>query len=129
MFPAVAALKIKFAIGMDKMKFYKRNYRIKTKEQAAAERALRHREKQFAAEHEADTDAQLLAYLKQEAENHPGQMLRKTEVPGGELIGKRFGGWKAALEAAGLIGETYDRDESNGAGGETAAAYTENGQR
>ena len=80
----------------------RRNYRIKTKEQAAAERELRHREKEFAAAHEGDTDEELLVYLKQFAAEHPEQPLFKVNVPGGELIGKRFGGWKEALKAAGL---------------------------
>ena len=81
---------------------YRRNYRIKTKEQAAAERELRHREKLFAAEHEDDSDEKLMTYLKLFAAEHPEQPLFKTDVPGGELIGKRFGGWKEALKAAGL---------------------------
>ena len=81
---------------------FRKNYRIKTKEQAAAERELRHREKLFAAAHEGDTDEELLVYLKQFAAEHPEQPLFKTDVPGGELIGKRFGGWNEALKAAGL---------------------------
>lgn len=81
---------------------YRRNYRIKTKEQAAAERELRHREKEFAAVHDGDSDNELLAYLKAFAAKHPKQPLFKADVPGGELIGKRFGGWKEALKAAGL---------------------------
>lgn len=81
---------------------YRRNYRIKTKEQATAERNLRHREKEFAAAHEGDTDDELLIYLKAFAAKHPEQPLFKADVPGGELIGKRFGGWKDALKAADL---------------------------
>ena len=81
---------------------FRRNYRIKTKEQAAAERKLRHREKEFAAEHENDTDEALLEYLKEFAITHPDHRLFKADVPGGELIGKRFGGWKEALKAAGI---------------------------
>ena len=80
----------------------RRNYRIKTKEQAAAERELRHREKEFAAAHEDDSDEKLMTYLKQFAKEHPDCPLFKVNVPGGELIGKRFGGWNEALKAAGL---------------------------
>ncbi|MDO4811034.1 MAG: hypothetical protein Q3985_03720 [Eubacteriales bacterium] len=88
--------------GTEDMGKFRRNYRIKTKEQAAAERELRHREKEFAAAHEGDTDEELLVYLKQFAAEHPEQPLFKTDVPGGELIGKRFGGWKEALKIAEL---------------------------
>ncbi len=84
------------------MSSFKQNYRIKTKVQAAAEREVRHREKEFAAAHEKDTDEQLLSYLKQFAAEHPNQALFKVDVPGGDWIGKRLGGWLIALELAGL---------------------------
>ena len=84
------------------MSSFKQNYRIKTKEQAAMERELRRREKEFTAAHENDSDEQLLSYLKQFAAEHPNQALFKVDVPGGDWIGKRLGGWLIALELAGL---------------------------
>ena len=56
--------------------------------------------KGICAEHENDTDEALLAYLKEFVIAHPDHCLFKADVPGGELIGKRFGGWKEALKAA-----------------------------
>ena len=84
------------------MSSFKQNYRIKTKEQAAMERELRRREKEFTAAHENDSDEELLSYLKQFATENPDLSLFKNNVPGGDLIGKRFGGWLTALQTAEL---------------------------
>ena len=63
--------------------------------------ALEEQEEAFEREHGADTDGQLLAYLRQCAlELHhvpwPGEIL------GGTVIVRRFGSWENALAEAGL---------------------------
>ena len=54
------------------------------------------------AEHSGDTDEQLLAYLR-EAVTEPEQMGKAGSVPGGFFLTRRFGSWKKALAAAGLL--------------------------
>ena len=61
--------------------------------------ALEAREEEFRKEHAADTDAQLLAYLRSCAAKlqhtpWPGEIL------GGTVIAQRFGSWERALTAA-----------------------------
>ena len=63
--------------------------------------ALEEQEEIFKREHEADTDGQLIGYLRQcAAELHhvpwPGEIL------GGTVIAQRFGSWENALSAAGM---------------------------
>ena len=63
--------------------------------------ALEAREEEFRKEHAADTDAQLLAYLRSCAAKlqhtpWPGEIL------GGTVIAQRFGSWERALTAARL---------------------------
>ena len=54
-------------------------------------------------EHEADTDEQLLDYIRRCAGSLPkGQALRKEQVLGGYYIEKRFHRWAVALSLAGL---------------------------
>lgn len=63
--------------------------------------ALEAREEEFRKEHESDTDAQLLAYLrlcavKLQHTPWPGEIL------GGTVIEERFGSWENALTSANL---------------------------
>lgn len=63
--------------------------------------ALEAREAEFNKEHAADTDEQLLAYLRQCAaklQHTPWPL----EILGGTVIAQRFGSWEKALLAAGL---------------------------
>lgn len=76
-------------------------HRPKTKAQARAERELRAREKKFELEHADDTDEELMRYLKEIAAAHEGELF-KADIPGSNLIGKRFGSWYQALDLAGL---------------------------
>ena len=63
--------------------------------------ALEAKEEAFRKEHGEDTDGQLLAYLRQCAEE-----LQRTpwpgEILGGTVITERFGSWEKALMAANL---------------------------
>lgn len=62
-------------------------------EQAEEEKAARReRDRAWGEEHRADTDEQLLAYLKSVAAGL-GQTPRKSEVLGGEYICRRIGSW------------------------------------
>lgn len=63
--------------------------------------ALEQQEQTFREAHDADTDAELLAYLNRCAAQlghspHPG------EIVGSKLIQERFGTWQHALRLAGL---------------------------
>ena len=63
--------------------------------------ALQEKETQFADQHEQDTDAQLIAYLRQCAAElshtpHP------KEIVGWQFISERFGTWENALQKARL---------------------------
>ena len=63
--------------------------------------SLEAQEQRFAQERGADTEEQLIAYLRECAarlEHTPWP----REIPGGETIRKRFATWEAALEKAGL---------------------------
>ena len=63
--------------------------------------ALEEQEEQFRLEHETDTDAQLIAYLRQcamELQDSPWP----GQIPGGTVIAERFGSWEKALAAAKL---------------------------
>ena len=63
--------------------------------------ALEAREEEFRKEHETDTDAQLLVYLRQCA----GKLQHTPwpgEILGGRVIAERFGSWENALAAANL---------------------------
>ena len=63
--------------------------------------ALEAKEEAFRKEHSEDTDGQLIAYLRQCAEE-----LQRTpwpgEILGGTVIAERFGSWEKALMAADL---------------------------
>lgn len=63
--------------------------------------ALEAKEEAFRKEHGEDTDGQLIAYLRQCAEE-----LQRTpwpgEIQGGTVIAERFGSWEKALMAANL---------------------------
>lgn len=63
--------------------------------------ALEAKEEAFRKEHGEDTDGQLIAYLRQCAEE-----LQRTpwpgEILGGTVIAERFGSWEKALMAANL---------------------------
>lgn len=63
--------------------------------------SLEQQEKAFAEEHGADTEAQLLEYLQENAKRL-GHSPEKKEIVGWQMIQMRFGSWEAALERAGL---------------------------
>lgn len=86
-----------------------RYHKPKTKEQARLERELRTRETKFANQHAHDTDEQLLEYLRQQAKDQG--TLYKQDVPGGQMIAKRFGCWYDALNKAGLPIPTEPRKD------------------
>ena len=71
----------------------------------AEEKALRvEADMVWGREHETDTDAQLLEYLRQCAGSLPeGRALRKNQVQGGYYIAKRFIKWTVALYLAELL--------------------------
>ena len=62
---------------------------------------LKEKDEQFIKTHRSDTDEQLLAYLRGCAEKL-GHSPVSMEVYGQALLRERFGGWKQALERAGL---------------------------
>ena len=69
---------------------------------AQAERAaLAERDREWAAEHETDTDEELLDYLRQCAAELGHTPVRR-EVLGSTYITERFGSWSVALTVAGL---------------------------
>ena len=69
---------------------------------AQAEReALAERDREWTAEHEADTDEELLDYLRRCAAEL-GHTPMRHEVLGSTYIGERFGNWAVALTMAGL---------------------------
>lgn len=70
------------------------------KEQVERE-VLAERDHEWAAEHEADTDAELLDYLRQCAAELGHTPVRR-EVLGSTYIADRFGNWSVALTVAGL---------------------------
>ncbi|MGN1009052.1 MAG: homing endonuclease associated repeat-containing protein [Butyricicoccus sp.] len=55
----------------------------------------------FAQEHQDDTNEQLLEYLRQSAASL-GYTPNACEIIGGKSISARFGGWRNAVQAAGL---------------------------
>lgn len=63
--------------------------------------ALKVKEKQFEIDHADDTDDQLIAYIRQCAEEI-GHSPCKEEVIGGKFLTSRFGGWMKLIIAAGL---------------------------
>lgn len=63
--------------------------------------ALKQRNEQFGIDHAADTDEQLIDYVKQCAEKL-GRAPCMEEVIGGKVISERFGGWIKLLNAADL---------------------------
>lgn len=63
--------------------------------------ALKRKNESFAVDHAEDSDRQLIAYVKQTAEEI-GHSPAKEEVIGGEYIASRFGGWVKTIMAAGL---------------------------
>ena len=65
------------------------------------DQALEQQERQFRSDHETDTDAQLLWYLKQESARM-GHTPWPGEVTGGTYIESRFGTWNQALYLAKL---------------------------
>lgn len=72
--------------------------------QKATERtfqSLKRKNEAFAIEHAEDSDAQLIAYVKQMAADL-GHSPAKEEIIGGEYIAERFGGWAKMIMAAGL---------------------------
>lgn len=93
-------------------KLFKEKRRLQAEERTARQRAaapqrqaeaeaLAERDRAWAAEHENDTDDQLLDYLRQCAAEL-GHTPARREVPGGAYIGARFGNWAVALSMAGL---------------------------
>ena len=69
--------------------------------EAMTNAAIRRKNAEFAAAHQADTDAQLIAYLR-ECAQELGHTPYPAEVFGGAMIAGRFGGWSKAIGAAGL---------------------------
>lgn len=63
--------------------------------------ALERQNAEFARAHRADTDQQLLDYIRDFA-GELGRTPNSCEIIGGAYIGRRFGDWAAAVEAAGL---------------------------
>lgn len=63
--------------------------------------ALEAQEQAFLAEHGEDSQAQLLAYLRDWAQRL-GHTPWPREIPGGSLLCRRFGTWETALLAAQL---------------------------
>ena len=93
-------------------KQFKEERKIQAEERAAHARsaalnvlaeneALAERDRAWAAEHEADTDAELLDYLRQCAAEL-GHTPMRREVLGSTYIAERFGNWSVALTVAGL---------------------------
>ena len=93
-------------------KLFKEKRKIQAEERAAHARstslnalaeneALAERDRAWAAEHEADTDAELLDYLRQCAADL-GHTPMRREVLGSTYIAERFGNWSVALTVAGL---------------------------
>lgn len=64
-------------------------------------KALEEKERLFLENHSDDTDEQLLDYLRSCAQGKK-RTPYKCEVPGSDFIAKRFHGWDAAAQAAGL---------------------------
>ncbi|WP_419020514.1 homing endonuclease associated repeat-containing protein [Intestinimonas butyriciproducens] len=71
------------------------------KEQAETA-AMTERDKLWAAEHEGDSDEELLAYLRRCAAELGHTPMRRREVVGSTYISERFGNWAVALTMAGL---------------------------
>ena len=71
-------------------------------ELAAQKKAKRKAEAEWLAQHKADTNEELLAYLRS-AITEPKQLLGPNHITGGHYIVERFGGWQKALIAAGLM--------------------------
>ena len=67
----------------------------------AEQKALEERDQIWAQEHEADTDEELLYYLRRCADEL-GHTPCRREVPGSTYIGQRFGSWSVALHYAQL---------------------------
>ena len=63
--------------------------------------ALDEQERSFSEEHAFDSDEQLLAYIREQAEILH-YTPREKEIIGWKLITERFGGWSQAMEKAGL---------------------------
>ena len=74
--------------------------------EAMTNAAMRRKNAEFAAAHRDDTDEQLIAYLRQCAQEL-GHSPYPREVFGGGMIAEHFGGWSKALTAAGLPYPTH----------------------
>lgn len=74
---------------------------VNRKLEEATNRALKEKHAQFAIDHIHDTDAQLLAYLR-ECAMELGHQPKSDEIIGGGYISYRFHNWTMALAAAGL---------------------------
>ena len=71
------------------------------KEQAETA-AMTERDKLWAAEHEGDSDEELLDYLRRCAAELGHTPMHRREVVGSTYISERFGNWAVALSMAGL---------------------------
>ncbi len=79
----------------DAQKFVNRQIELRTYA------ALKQKNAQFAEDHARDTDERLLEYLRRNASDL-GQAPNPEEIIGGDYIGRRFGGYRNAVKAAGL---------------------------
>ena len=79
-------------------------------EVAAERKAKKKLEAEWVSQHKTDTDEALLTYLRA-AITEPKLMLGPNRITGGHYIVERFGGWRKALAAAGLI-DAEEADEA-----------------
>ena len=69
--------------------------------EAMTDAAVRQKNAAFVAAHRSDTDEQLIAYVRQSAQEL-GHTPYPREIFGGAMIYERFGTWSKVLNAAGL---------------------------
>lgn len=74
--------------------------------EAMTNAAIRRKNVEFAQAHRADSQEQLLTYLRQCAQEL-GHTPYPREIFGGAMIAERFGGWSKAVDAAGLPAPTH----------------------
>lgn len=78
--------------------------------EAVTDAAVRQKNAAFVAAHRSDTDEQLIAYVRQSAQEL-GHTPYPREIFGGAMIYERFGTWSKVLNAAGLPYPTHKVSE------------------
>ena len=78
--------------------------------EAMTDAAVRQKNAAFVAAHRSDTDEQLIAYVRQSAQEL-GHTPYPREIFGGAMIYERFGTWSKVLNAAGLPYPTHKVSE------------------